>query len=76
MRGPRWLAFFSCLLALITRDLAFWLVGFEYEVFSEPFNLAKFAVEFGSFVVLIYAYITMLGMLSKWREGKPGHDRR
>ena len=70
MSGPRWLLFCSFLLAMITRDLAFWLVGFEYEVSSDPFNLAKLAVDFGSLVVLLYAYMALLGMLWKWRAGK------
>ena len=75
MKEPRWLAFISVLLALFTRDLASWLAGFEYKVFSEPFNLAKFAVEFGSLVVLVYVYVTILGMLLKWRDGKAAAGR-
>lgn len=70
MRGPRWLLFLSFLLAVFTRNLAFWLVGFEYEVSSDPFSLAKLAVDFGSLAVLLYAYMTILGVFWKWREGK------
>ncbi len=70
MRGPRWLLFFSFLLAIFTRNLAFWPVGFEYAMFSDPFNLAKLAVDFGSLAVLLYAYMALLGMLWKWRDGK------
>ena len=70
MRASRWFLFFGVLLAFLTRDLAFWLVGFDYDLFGEPFNLAKFAVDFGSLIVLVYAYTAILGVLSKSRGGK------
>ena len=70
MQGSRWFLVFSVVLAFLTRDLAFWLVGFEYELLGEPFNLIKFAVDLGSLVALVYAYTAILGMFSKSRDGK------
>ncbi len=70
MQASRWVLVVSIVLALATREFVFWLVGFKYELFSEPFNLAKFAVDAGSLLVLVYACAAIVGMLSKSRDRK------
>lgn len=53
----------SAIIAYIGTRFVFSIFGFEYDIFSDPFNLWKFAIDIGGFAAIFFAAYFLLGMI-------------
>jgi hypothetical protein len=63
--GTPWVLGYSFVLAMLTQSIGFWLVGFDYNLISDDFDLVKLTVDFGSLALLLYLYAAMFGAFRK-----------
>ena len=54
-------------LGLFSQHVVLDLVNFNYNLFRDPFDVAKFAIEFGSGIGFMLAYRWILGLF--WKSG-------
>jgi len=54
MKNRGWIAFLSWVVAYVVSRIIFALFDFSYNVFTEPFNIIKFVIDFGVWAA-IYA---------------------
>ena len=52
MKGRRWIAFSSVVIAYVVSRIAYAVTDFDYDVFSDPFDLGKLVVDVGVWVAL------------------------
>jgi hypothetical protein len=55
-------------LAFVSQELVLDVANFNYNLFRDPFDVAKFAIKFGTLVGFVIAYRWLLGLVWKSRS--------
>ena len=65
MKGLKFTQIFIIIFAVLVKNLVFQHYGWEYDVFSDGFDLLKIISHIGAVVVIIFGVSFVVGLLKK-----------